>query len=101
MKEICKQLDDWKKLVDKSGLPGKYKEWILPRLLWPLLVYGVPKTGGMETAGSSYLRRWLEIPPSFSNNFTVTSQIHHREDQGDNIHVFHGFGGNSQTVVPR
>jgi len=33
--------------VDKSGLPGKFKAWIyqhgiLPRILWPLLVYEVP-----------------------------------------------------------
>ena len=47
VRETCKQLDDWIKTVDKSGSPGKYKAWIyqhgiLPRLLWPLLVYDVP-----------------------------------------------------------
>ena len=49
VRETCKQLDDWMKTVDKSGLPGKYKAWIyqhgiLPRLLWPLLVYDGPMT---------------------------------------------------------
>ena len=62
------------KTVDKSGLPGKYKAWIyqhgiLPRLLWPLLVYDVPMTTveGMETTATSYLRRWLGVPRNFSS----------------------------------
>lgn len=41
------ELEVWLGVVDKSGLPGKFKAWIyqhgiLPRILWPLLVYGVP-----------------------------------------------------------
>ncbi|XP_033755855.1 uncharacterized protein LOC117338607 [Pecten maximus] len=42
-----KQLEGWMIAVDRSALPGKYKAWIyqhgiLPRALWPLLVYDVP-----------------------------------------------------------
>ncbi|XP_061185889.1 uncharacterized protein LOC133193994 [Saccostrea echinata] len=74
VKETCRQLNEWMKTLDKSGLPGKYKAWIyqhgiLPRLLWPLLVYDVPLTivEGMETIASRYLRRWLGVPRSFSS----------------------------------
>lgn len=40
----CTELDGWLKSVNHSRLPGKYKAWlyqhgILPRILWPLLVY--------------------------------------------------------------
>ncbi|XP_038131552.1 uncharacterized protein LOC119776958 [Cyprinodon tularosa] len=59
--------------VDKSGLPGKFKAWIyqhgiLPRLLWPLLIYEVPVTmvEGFERNVSQYLRRWLGLPKSLS-----------------------------------
>ncbi|XP_071153477.1 uncharacterized protein [Mytilus edulis] len=74
VEDTYKQLDDWLKAVDKSGLPGKYKAWIyrhgiLPRLLWPLLVYDVPMTTveGMERISNIYLRRWLGVPCSFSS----------------------------------
>lgn len=41
-----KKLEAWLSAVDKSGLPGRFKAWlyqhgILPRILWPLLVYEV------------------------------------------------------------
>ncbi|KAJ3580977.1 hypothetical protein NHX12_017218, partial [Muraenolepis orangiensis] len=47
IQSTCTELDGWLKSVDKSGLPGKFKAWvyqhgILPRILWPLLVYAVP-----------------------------------------------------------
>ena len=60
--------------VDKSGLPGKFKAWcyqhgVLPRLLWPLLVYAVPATTAemFEKVVSKYLREWLGVPRSFSS----------------------------------
>jgi len=42
---------------------------VLPRLLWPLLVYDVPMTAveKMERMESSYLRRWMGVPRSFSS----------------------------------
>ncbi len=62
------------KRVEKSGLPGKYKAWcyqhgVLPRILWPLLVYEVPTSTveRLERRISSYLRRWLGVPRSFSS----------------------------------
>ncbi|KAJ3600949.1 hypothetical protein NHX12_031922 [Muraenolepis orangiensis] len=47
IQSTCTELDGWLKSVDKSGLPGKFKAWvyqhgILPRILWPILVYAVP-----------------------------------------------------------
>lgn len=57
---------------ERSGLPGKYKAWgyqhgILPRLLWPLLVYEVPLTTveALERKINNFLRRWLSVPKSF------------------------------------
>ncbi|XP_053176235.1 uncharacterized protein LOC128359949 [Scomber japonicus] len=68
------QLDGWLKAVDKSGLPGKFKAWvyqhgILPRILWPLLVYEFPMSTveGFERRVSSHLRRWLGLPRSLSS----------------------------------
>lgn len=58
--------------MERSGLRGKYKIWgyqhgILPRLLWPLLVYEVPLTivEALERKINNYLRRWLSVPKSF------------------------------------
>ena len=72
--DTTKQLDTWMTTIDKSALPGKYKAWIyqhgvLPRVLWPLLVYDVPMTTveAMERLASGYLRRWLAVPRSFSS----------------------------------
>ncbi|XP_058485986.1 uncharacterized protein LOC131459868 [Solea solea] len=60
--------------VDKSGLPGKFKAWIyqhgiLPRILWPLLVYEVPisTVEGFERRVSWYLQRWLGLSRSLSS----------------------------------
>ncbi|XP_023810165.1 uncharacterized protein LOC105353972 [Oryzias latipes] len=64
-----KELGVWLTKVDKSGLPGRFKAWIyqhsiLPRVLWPLLVYAVPMTTveSLEKKISGFLRRWLGLP---------------------------------------
>ncbi|XP_034721949.1 uncharacterized protein LOC117940937, partial [Etheostoma cragini] len=68
-----KQLEEWLRRIEKSGLPGKFKAWLyqhglLPRLMWLLTVYEVPMTcvEGMERKINKYLRKWLGIPPSFT-----------------------------------
>lgn len=68
------QLEGWLTTVDKSGLPGKFKAWvyqhgILPRILWPLLVYDFPisTVEGFERRVSGHLRRWLGLPRSLSS----------------------------------
>ena len=73
-KIIKQQLDKWLNDVDNSDLPGKYKAWcfqhgILPRVLWPLMIYDCPITSveQMERRISSRLRKWLGVPPSFTN----------------------------------
>lgn len=60
--------------MDRSGLPGKFKAWIyqhgiLPRILWPLLVYEVPisTVETLERKVSTSLRRRLGLPRSLSN----------------------------------
>ncbi|RXN04375.1 reverse transcriptase [Labeo rohita] len=74
IRESSTDMEGWLRAVDRSGLPGRFKAWvyqhgILPRLLWPLLIYEVPMTvvEGFEQKVSSYLRRWLGLPHSLSN----------------------------------
>lgn len=67
-------LTSWLTAIDKSGLPGKFKTCIyqhevLPRLLWPLLVYKVPMSTVemLKQNISQFLRRWLGFPRSLSS----------------------------------
>lgn len=43
-----------------------YQHGVLPRILWPLLVYEVPMTTveALERTISQFLRRWLGLPRS-------------------------------------
>ncbi|XP_049336392.1 uncharacterized protein LOC125802421 [Astyanax mexicanus] len=68
------ELGTWLTKVDKSGLPGRFKAWIyqhsiLPRILWPLLIYAVPMTAveSLERRISSFLRKWLGLPRSLTS----------------------------------
>ncbi|XP_077372334.1 uncharacterized protein LOC144033646 [Festucalex cinctus] len=74
LRATSEELGAWLTAVDKSGLPGKFKAWvyqhgILPRLLWPMLVYDVPMTTVecLERKVSSFLRKWLGLPRSLSS----------------------------------
>ena len=74
LRATTEELGTWLTAVDKSGLPGKFKAWIyqhgiLPRLLWPLLVYDVPMTTVecFERKVSCFLRKWLGLPRSLSS----------------------------------
>ena len=74
IKNTCEELEGWLKDVDKTGLPGKFKAWvyqhgILPRILWPLLLYEFPITTitDLESRVSRYLRRWLGLPRSLTS----------------------------------
>ena len=69
---MVSQTGKWMEIIDKSGLPGKYKAWcyqhgILPRITWPLLMYEVPmtKVKSSEKMFNRYLRRWLGVPKKF------------------------------------
>ncbi len=46
-----------------------YQHGILPRILWPLLVYEVPISTleTLERKVSSHLRKWLGLPKSLSS----------------------------------
>ncbi|KAK1786543.1 hypothetical protein P4O66_002996 [Electrophorus voltai] len=68
------KLGAWLTKVDKSGLPDRFKAWIyqhsiLPRVLWPLLVYEVPLTTveSLERKISSFLRKWLGFTQSLTS----------------------------------
>ena len=74
IKRIGGDLEGWLTKIDKSGLPGTFKAWIyqhavLPRILWPLLLYEVAVTTveTMERKVSGYLRRWLGLPRNLSS----------------------------------
>ena len=74
IKRINNQLKEGLKAIDRTGLPGKFKAWLfqnglLPRLMWPLMLYEIATSAveGLERSISRHLRKWLGVPPSFSN----------------------------------
>ncbi|CAC5357420.1 unnamed protein product [Mytilus coruscus] len=80
--EMVSQAGKWMDIIDKSGLPGKYKAWcyqhgILQRITWPLLMYEVPltKVESLERMFNRHLRKWLGVPKSFSSNWFVQHQF--------------------------
>ncbi|XP_061878077.1 uncharacterized protein LOC133630482 [Entelurus aequoreus] len=73
-KSTNQDLETWLTVVDKSGLRGKFKAWIyqhgiLPRILWPIMVYEVhiSTVEGFEMRVSRFLHRWLGLPRSLSS----------------------------------
>jgi len=74
IRDTNQELEAWLGAVEKAGLPGKFKAWIfqhgiLPRTLWPLLVYEVPisTVEGFERMVSRFLRKWLRLPRRLSS----------------------------------
>ena len=74
IEEAYNQLKEWLQAVEKCGLPGRFKAWIyqhgiLPRLLWPLLIYEIPisQVERMELLVNKLLKKWLGVPKSFSS----------------------------------
>ena len=62
--KTIKDVEGWLTKIDKSGLPDQYKALlfqyaVLPRILWPLLVYDIPITTveSLERENSNRLRR--------------------------------------------
>ncbi|GFN85575.1 reverse transcriptase [Plakobranchus ocellatus] len=56
--------------INKCGLQGKLKIWclqfmLIPKLLWPLLVYDICSTSveATEAKINKYTRKWLKVPP--------------------------------------
>ena len=73
-KNVEDQLRQWLRLIDRTGLPGKYKTWIyqhgvLSRLMWMVMLYEIPTSTAeaMERCVNGFLRRWLGVPPSFTS----------------------------------
>ncbi|GFO24573.1 reverse transcriptase [Plakobranchus ocellatus] len=60
--------------INKCGLQGKFKIWclqfmLIPKLLWPLLVYDICSTTveAIEAKINKHTRKWLGIPPGLSD----------------------------------
>ncbi|GFN82313.1 reverse transcriptase [Plakobranchus ocellatus] len=60
--------------INKCGLQGKFNVWylqfmLIPKLLWPLLVYDICSTSveAIEAKINKYTRKWLGVPPGFSD----------------------------------
>ena len=60
--------------IDKCGLQGKFKVWclqfmLIPKLLWPLLVYDISTTTVelMEAKVNRFTRKWLGVPPGLTD----------------------------------
>ncbi|XP_052223860.1 uncharacterized protein LOC127839510 [Dreissena polymorpha] len=74
VKKLEQQVEEGLKKIDRCGLSGKFKAWLyqhalLPRLIWPLMLYEVPSTTveALERTTSRHLRKWLGVPPSFTS----------------------------------
>ena len=74
VRKLERQVEDGLKKIDHCGLPGKFKAWLyqhalLPRLIWPLMLYEVPNTmvEALERITSRHIRKWLGVPPSFTS----------------------------------
>lgn len=68
-------LTSWLSVINKSGIPVKFKVWIYqhrfrPRLLWPHLANEVPmtKVEGLEKTISQFLCRWFGLPGSLCSS---------------------------------
>lgn len=67
-KITCEELEGWLRNIKgkkKSGLPGKFKEWIyqheiLPKILWSLLLheFSIPTIAELESRVRYFLRKW-------------------------------------------
>ena len=70
---FVEQVKDGLKKIEETGLPGKYKVWMLhhglvPKIRWPMMLYEISMTT-IEATGrkvSSMIKKWLGIPRSMS-----------------------------------
>ena len=72
VKNIGEQLEHCLGKIHKSELPGKFKAWcyqhgVVPRIRWPLMMYEVPMSAVEKMESKISSRKWLGIPPSFTN----------------------------------
>ncbi|CAG2244419.1 unnamed protein product [Mytilus edulis] len=79
---MVSQTGKWMDIIDKSGLPGKYKAWcyqhgILQKITWPLLMNEVPltKVESLERMFNRHLCKWLGAPKSFCNRTSSNLQL--------------------------
>ena len=87
VRKLERQVENGLKKIDHCGLPGKFKAWLyqhglLPRLIWPLMLYEVPNTTmeALERIISRHLREWLGVQPSFTSIrlYGKTNKLQHQ-----------------------
>ena len=86
-RDIC----SWLTVVDKSGLPGRIKSWIyqhtiLPRILWPIMIYDTTMKNIMA------LERGLAATFIWANKYSTSSiqgtderKHGHQDQRGDDV----------------
>jgi Reverse transcriptase (RNA-dependent DNA polymerase) len=73
-KEFSDLAESGLRAIDRAPVRGKWKCWcyhhvLLPRLLWPLLVYEIPlsRVEAVEKRINGFLRKWLGVPRCLSS----------------------------------
>ena len=73
-KDIREMVDQGLQAIGDRKLQGTIKCWmyqfgLLPRLMWPLIMYEIPVTAveALEQVISKHLRKWLCVPPGLSS----------------------------------
>lgn len=68
VKGTLDQEEEWLKVLEKSGLPGKYKAWSFQHGILPK-AYEVPLTTveALEMEINNFLRRWRAVPKRFGS----------------------------------
>ncbi|GFO26356.1 polyprotein [Plakobranchus ocellatus] len=72
--EILELASESLQTINKCGLQGKFKIWclqfmLIPKLLWPLLVYDICSSTveAIEAITYKYTRKWLGVPAGLSD----------------------------------
>ena len=72
-KKVEQELQKMINKIDKCRIPGRYKAWmlekmLLPKLMWPLNIYNIPATKieSMQRRITAAYKKWLGLPKSMS-----------------------------------
>ena len=82
IEEAATLVKDGLKRIDKTRIPGRYKAWIvqhmlLPRILWPLMIYAIPmsKVEEIQKLITKALKKWLRLPRFMSSEILYAKTL--------------------------